>query len=440
MRNPSLDSTISAALRSLTLIEDGWSERGAMRRATKSNPNATNRRDTFSLVMVALQRKSLVDRAIEMVLGRTPTDKGRLALARLAVVLSFQSAKIDQFEALDALRKNCPMGFRPRLEKLFGDLTVNRGLDYYLDGLSQSERIALLLGFPDWWVEYCAHVWGRAEMLQILGGETGPRPRYVHLNPLRSDRISQGELLSLQGLEPLDSLQGFFRVTSEGLSGPVRECVEKGILEGQDLASYLAVVAGTPNETDTVLDVCAAPGGKTGALSQLMGNRGMIVSADYSLGRMRDWKRMVNTLGASNASGVVEDATRPAFKQPVFDLILVDPPCSGSGIFSKNPAMKWHLSPQRQARYAELQYRLLNESSKFLKRNGRIVYSTCSISLEENEGVVSRFLVTNPDFETRPILDGWGHPGLRGFGNCRRFYPHLDATSGYFIARLERIC
>jgi len=262
----------------------------------------------------------------------------------------------------------------------------------------------------------------------------------LHVNNLKADSRIVAKLSTLPELEPLERFAGFYKLRGEVLGSALRELLEKGLVEAQDLASFLAVEAGSPRFNNRVLDVCAAPGAKTGALGQLMNHEGEIVSIDYSARRMRDWSRMVQRLGVRTASGIVGDATRPGLRRDqIFDLILVDPPCSGSGIFDRNPGMKWHLSAQRLARYADLQYRILEQSSRFLRPDGRIVYSTCSITLEENENVISRFLSSHPEFEVRPVLEGigLGSPGLRSWSNCRRFYPHRDATAGYFIARLE---
>src|SRR2546422_4692615 len=201
----------------------------------------------------------------------------------------------------------------------------------------------------------------------------------------------------------------------------LRELLEKGFVEVQDLASFLAVEAGNPRSNDRVLDVCAAPGAKTGALAELMNNEGEIVSIDYSVKRMRDWSRMIKKLGVRTASGIVEDGTRSGLRHDrIFDLILVDPPCSGSGIFDRNPGMRWHLSAQRLAKYAQLQYHLLEQSSRFLRPTGRILYSTCSIALEENENVISRFLSSHPEFEVRPGLERvqLESQGLSGWRYC----------------------
>ena len=206
----------------------------------------------------------------------------------------------------------------------------------------------------------------------------------------------------------------------------------------QDLASFLAVTAGAPEPRETVLDLCAAPGAKTAAIAQLMKNRGEIVSVDYSPIRMKSWKREVQRLGVQIASPVIGDAAGIGLREN-FDLVVVDPPCTGTGVFDRNPRMKWHLSPQSVGRYSILQRRFLDLAASMLEVDGRILYCTCSLTIEENEDVVSTFLKSHPEFETRPVLEQYGSSGLSGMTDCRRFYPHRDQTAGYFIARIERL-
>jgi 16S rRNA (cytosine967-C5)-methyltransferase len=212
---------------------------------------------------------------------------------------------------------------------------------------------------------------------------------------------------------------------------------ELGFFQVQDLASYLAIKAASPTPGENVLDLCAAPGGKTATLAQLMKNQGRIISIDYSKNRMVSWSNETERLGVKIASPLIGDSSNLGLKGQ-FDLVVVDPPCTGTGILDRNPRMKWHLSPKLVQKFSLLQSKMLEESSKYTRPGGRILYCTCSLTLEENEFVLSRFLSAHADFETRPILEEYGSPGLRGQINCRRFYPHRDRTAGYFIARLER--
>jgi 16S rRNA (cytosine967-C5)-methyltransferase len=428
------------AWRTLILVEDGWSERGGLAHVLRKNPSLTGKKEALGFVLGVLARRNLVDRVIESCHGNLPSNKELLSIARLAVHLLLDQNRQPRRRELEALRRVCPDYYRTQFERLVGYVLANEDPWTFVRSTHDNDRVALETGFPVWWVEHCERVWGRDFGLEIL--RSGPRPRYLHVNSLRSDERVVGELARIHELEPVEQFDGFYRLKAGGLGRVLRELLEEGLVEAQDLASFLAVKAGTPRSDDIVLDVCSAPGAKTGALAQLMHNEGEIVSIDYSARRMRDWARMIKKLGVRIASGIVADVTRPGLRHDqTFDLILVDPPCTGSGIFDRNPGMRWHLSEQRLVKYSDLQYRILEQSSRLLKPTGRIVYSTCSIALEENENVISRFLSSHPEFEVRPVLDGvrLGSPGLRGWSNCRRFYPHKDDTAGYFIARLEPV-
>jgi 16S rRNA (cytosine967-C5)-methyltransferase len=143
-------------------------------------------------------------------------------------------------------------------------------------------------------------------------------------------------------------------------------------------------------------------------------------------------------MGVTNVEPLIADAKHLGIHDE-FDLVLLDPPCSGSGVFDRNPRMKWHISPESLSRYSELQQEMLNEASHLVNKRGRLVYSTCSITTEENENIVSKFLKAHPQFKTRPIIPHSGSPGLGPLSDARRFYPHKDESAGYFIARLERL-
>jgi 16S rRNA (cytosine967-C5)-methyltransferase len=265
-----------------------------------------------------------------------------------------------------------------------------------------------------------------------------PRPRYLRINPLRNRGRTTlpKELGVLAGrLTKVLSTSGVYIVG--GSLSAFAAFFSSGLLQMQDLASYLAITAGDPRPGEKVLDLCAAPGAKTAAIAQKMKNRGTVVSVDYSPVRMRGWKRETQRLGVKIADPVIGDATRLGLRES-FDLALIDPPCTGTGVFDRYPRMKWHLSPQSVDRYSILQRRFLESAAALSSEDGRILYCTCSLTIEENEQVISAFLKSHPEFETRPILEHYGSPGLMGLADCRRFYPHRDRTAGYFIARLER--
>jgi 16S rRNA (cytosine967-C5)-methyltransferase len=189
----------------------------------------------------------------------------------------------------------------------------------------------------------------------------------------------------------------------------------------------------------TVLDVCAAPGAKTTYIAQLMDNRGTIYSADYSKRRMNVWGREARRMGVKIAAPVVADAFNPLPLRDVqADLVLLDPPCTSTGAFGRSPSAKWRLSNRSVRGMAELQWRMLNNCATHVQEGGSLAYSTCSITVEENEFLIERFLKLNPDFDLTETEPRIGVPGLRGLSDCQRTYPHIHSCNGFFIAKLVR--
>jgi 16S rRNA (cytosine967-C5)-methyltransferase len=189
----------------------------------------------------------------------------------------------------------------------------------------------------------------------------------------------------------------------------------------------------------TVLDVCAAPGGKTGHLAQLMENRGRILSMDFSERRLDIWRREMTRLGVENAVPVLGDARKPrAFPDVEADLVLVDPPCTGTGTFNRTPSGKWRLTSRSIDRMRLIQRKILYNCADHVAEGGSIVYCTCSVTAEENEMVIRDFLQVHGDFELVEAEPRLGLPGLMGQEYAQRLYPHIHRCNGFFLARLAR--
>lgn len=422
----------------MTLVERGSGERGAVLRVISANPHlAAARVSGLNLVVATLNEQDLLDRVISSVLG----DKGaRLKTSnifRLATHLILPAKNLEYLETIEAdLRKLTPVQDLAQLELLIGAIP-SVDLASLSRGFADSERLAFETHYPLWWTEYCVRVFGRDEAIKLLSA--GPRPRYVRVNPLKN-----------QGRTTLPAeLRHFSSMLSRIASSPplyvlksspssFGDFFSEGVLQMQDFASFLAVEAADPKPGEKVLDLCAAPGGKTATLAQFMRNRGSIVSVDYSGNRMQSWNREVKRLGVKIAQPIVCAAESLGIHEK-FDLIVVDPPCTGTGIIDRNPSMKWRLTPDLIDRYSGLQRRFLDSAYQYLSENGRIVYCTCSVTLEENEHVVRYFLKSHSEFETHPILGEHGTVGMEGLSDCRRLWPHRDKTAGYFVVRLQRV-
>jgi 16S rRNA (cytosine967-C5)-methyltransferase len=191
-----------------------------------------------------------------------------------------------------------------------------------------------------------------------------------------------------------------------------------------------------------VLDACAAPGGKATAIAERIAGSGAVVALDRSPSRSRLVARDARRLGLRSVVALAADASRPLPLVPGlrFDRVLVDAPCSGLGTLRRNPDLRWRLHPGDPAGLATAQGALLDRVAGVLGLGGVLVYSTCTLLEEENEGVVGKFLARHDGFRL-----GAGHElpeRLRSLADARGFVrtlPHRHDADGFVMARLERV-
>ena len=233
----------------------------------------------------------------------------------------------------------------------------------------------------------------------------------------------------------VEGVNDTFRLSGTPAAGT--KLLTNGRVVVQDLASIVAGLVTSPRPGQKVLDVCASPGNKTTHLAAQMRNEGEIFSIELSASRIPQWRIEVARTGCSNVHLIRADARRLPVDSE-FDVVLVDPPCSNSGVFARNPAAKWEMTRGKVRELSLRQRAILQESSEHVKHNGTLVYCTCSILPEENELSLEIFLKKNPDFRLELQNPFIGSAGLRGFDHCQRFYPHLHDCNGYFIGKMRR--
>ena len=266
-------------------------------------------------------------------------------------------------------------------------------------------------------------------------------PTYVRTNPLRGAEEEILEGLGREGveIEREPGMEHAFRVVEEPRPLNLLGAHEDGLFTVQDKASILAGLVAAPEPGMTVLDICAAPGIKTGHLAQMMEGRGSILSMDWSERRLEAWRREMARLGVENATPVLGDARKPgAFPDVEADLVLVDPPCTGTGTFNRSPSGKWRLTGRSIDRMRFIQRRILYNCGEHVVEGGSIVYCTCSVTVEENEMVIRDFLQVHPEFELVEAEPRIGLPGLLGQAEAQRLYPHIHRCNGFYVAKLTR--
>ncbi len=234
-----------------------------------------------------------------------------------------------------------------------------------------------------------------------------------------------------------------------------------GCFTVQDEAAQLVVAMLDPQPGDLVLDVCAAPGGKTTAIAELLGDSGGVLALDRHPGRLGLVARATRRLELTNIHTLERDAERSLADLPtawlqslsnvthprlpksgsvVFDRVLADVPCTGLGTLRRNPDARWRVTADSAVELARCQLAILSSAAAVLRPGGILVYSTCTLLSEENEKVVDQFLQNNPGFRLSPpsSLPDELLP-LTSDGGFLRCHPHIDDMDGFFAARLERI-
>lgn len=215
----------------------------------------------------------------------------------------------------------------------------------------------------------------------------------------------------------------------------------------QEASSMVPCLVLNPNENDFVLDIAAAPGSKTTQLAAMMKNNGFIIANDSSYKRIKALGANLQRCGVSNAVVTIMDGMN--FKGYNFDKILLDAPCSGTGTIRKSPNTIVEWSPGIVRKLAGIQKRLIKNSFENLKVGGVLVYSTCSVEPEENEGVVS-YLLDNFDNavlekiklkikSSSPILEFEGYKYNKEVSKCLRIWPQDNKTDGFFVAKIKKV-
>ncbi|HTL55216.1 MAG TPA: 16S rRNA (cytosine(967)-C(5))-methyltransferase RsmB [Candidatus Limnocylindrales bacterium] len=295
----------------------------------------------------------------------------------------------------------------------------------------KNNQPALGYSHPEWLVQRWEPRWGREQTKQLLEWNNIPPKTFARINSLKADAgklltqwrnedveydfvrrdwLEENLIFELKSHPPLASLPSF----------------AQGLFYIQDPSTLLAVSDLDPHPGEAVLDLCAAPGGKLTYIAQLMQNQGRLVAHDTKPDRLRLVQQNCDRLGVTCAQ--TESAAEfrqfgSAKTSPGFDRILVDAPCSNTGVMRRRVDLRWRIRPEEVQRLSAGQLSLLKAASAVLKPGGTLIYSTCSLEPEENAEVVGAFLKTSPQIQLQKE---------------RELQPFKDGVDGAYVARLVR--
>jgi 16S rRNA (cytosine967-C5)-methyltransferase len=300
-----------------------------------------------------------------------------------------------------------------------------------------------LANLPDWLYDKFVAQYGEEETLALAAVLNTAAPLDLRVNSLKADRDKVIAELATAPIaaEPTPYSALGLRIWKKPALQNL-PLFKEGAIEVQDEGSQVLAQLLGARRGEMVVDFCAGAGGKTLAIGAIMRSTGRLYAFDVSEKRLTKLKPRLARSGLSNVHPVVIAHERDAKVKRLagkIDRVLVDAPCSGMGTLRRNPDVKWRQQPEGIAELTEKQASILDGAARLVKFGGRLVYATCSLLDEENEGIVQGFLASHPDFELVPMHKVLAEQRIPlEMGDYLKMLPHKHGTDGFFAAVLER--
>jgi len=444
------DGAREVAVRVLERVERGEPADSALdRELRRARPTDADRRLATEIVYGVLRRLNLVDYSLDAYSSRSMSSVEPWVRQVLRVA-AYQMLFLDGVPAYAAVNEAVEAARRRGREEAGGFINgllralARRGAPRLPAPTPDRLRyLALKHSHPEWLVHRWVRRWGEGRAERIMEANNRVPPLSVRVNRLRATRDQVRSTLAAEGVRTVPGA-----LLPEALvlvqSPPVRSLrsFRRGLFQVQDESSMLATRILDPSPGETVIDACAAPGGKATHAAELMDDRGVVLAVDASRRRLRLISENCSRLGISIVDTVCGDARdlREATGATA-DRVLVDAPCSALGTLSRNPDARWRKDAASIVEAASLQLDILRGAARCVRPGGVLVYCTCTVEPEENEETVEAFLGLEPEFRAEP-LGPWLPAELSDAPGASEgmltLLPGEHGTDGFFAARLKR--
>jgi len=434
---------IYALIEAVRLSEEIKPSQDAKRRAFRKYGILGGKRDPLvtAIFYGIMKHLGVLDRMIEDIIGIEPLVLDpwlRAALRTVLEIMVFRDPSNKTVKLFDKpVAELLSTKTHPYTGMYYHRLFQSRLKSYKYNPTSREAVIEYKYFLPSWYVDKIREILGD-EADQLFKSFDNPLPISIRVNTLKASVEEVMEILRKDGKNPVLSkivptvikFQGPYNFEKSPLW-------RRGLVIIQEEASALASLILKPEPGMVVVDLAAAPGGKTEHMGELMKNKGRIYAFDINKLRMKRLKQIISRAGLTIVKTYLKDGREAPriLGEEIADRVLVDAPCSSDGTLMKNPDLRWRLRPEKVVELSRLQYELLEAGWRLLRKEGRLLYCTCSLLREENENIIERFLRKHSD--ARIIeLKGPYSPGL--LKGTMRAWPHRHGTIGFFYALLEK--
>ena len=402
-------------------------------------PDSTDCAFISRLVYGVTERKITLDYIISGCLSQpiSKLKKEVLVILRLGTYQLVFSDKIPASAAVNEsvkLAKNNKCGFATGLVNAVLRKVANDGFTIPED-TGNIKRISVLYSAPEELVKFLSYHYGESNAEEFLKAALQPKKIIIRVNTVKTTPEELKFLLEKEGVGVNEtSVPNAFQINVNKAVYEL-ESYKKGLFHVEDISSQLCIEALAPFENCTMIDVCAAPGGKSFTAAEYMNNKGVLYSCDIYESRTDLIKEGAERLGLDCIKPFVNDASQFNENFPKSDRVLCDVPCSGMGIISKKPEIKYKKLDDIKE-LLPIQRKILETASKYVKNGGRLVYSTCSVNPNENRKICDAFLKEHPEFTSVKAL-----PHIERTvdeGDYLTLMMHKNNCDGFFIAVFDR--
>ncbi|MBD2493482.1 16S rRNA (cytosine(967)-C(5))-methyltransferase [Nostoc sp. FACHB-280] len=302
------------------------------------------------------------------------------------------------------------------------------------------ERLGILHSLPDWIIQVWLDQIGVAETEKLCEWMNQTPTIDLRINPLRTNLEQVATALESAGVlaQKIPNLPQALRLISS--TGAIQNL--PGFTEGwwvvQDASAQLVSHLLDPQPDEVVIDTCAAPGGKTTHIAELMQDQGKIWACDRTDSRLRKLQENARRLNLQSIEICTGDSRNLPQFYNIGDRLLLDAPCSGLGTLHRHADARWRQTPESIQELSQLQKQLLSHTSNFVKNGGVLVYATCTLHPAENEAVISEFLAENPQWQIEPLAPSSPYSIYSTPQGWLKVWPHRWDMDGFFMVRLRK--
>ena len=402
-------------------------------------PEQASKSRAMVLTNEIVRLKGRLDLMIEFISGRKMErlDQALRSILRIGFYEIIYDESIPDYASVDAavnLTKDVLNRKASGLTNaVLRNLIRNKDKDKDWDGLLRKNQ--KWNSIPGWLQNRWKEQFGENGFYELIKRINQAPKTFVRVDLSRNNLDDVNQKLKESGIDAENFSDSFLKIKSG--SGKIFsiDLFQLGQISIQDPAAGAIVEFLDPKEGETILDVCAAPGTKSLYIAERVGETGKVFASDFDQSRVNLGKNDLERHGRKNIEWNVKDATEDNF--PMTDKILIDAPCTGTGVMGRKPDIRWRRKPKDISDMATLQMKILKHLSQFLNSGGTLVYGTCSLEPEENWNVVEQFLKLNTDFQLQTGASQV-QPDWVNDMECLHTFPHVHGVDGLFAARITR--